>query len=334
MGIAAALSLPFFKSLGVTGNHYHDYVTIAMLPWACKPFFGLISDAFYIGGYSKRYYVFVSAFLAALVGILLALIKVSAHTAAGLFTLGNAGIMVIDLLMEGKYSELMATRAHGRSEIVTYVWFLCLSGGLIASVTVGPLADKGFIPTICWIAFGVAIQGIFPPLLGWIPEKRENKKWAEIRWDKLEENRDIFSLAAAMGLVAVGLGFVTIYSNYIGKLLYSVLGSIFLIFLTFRVMPPMLAKCNCYLFLQDALSVSLSGAIQYFFTAPPSCVKDGPHFSYLFFFTCKFFFWFQLPLLSFFKAHPTCVRVLARVNIFRSFRTHSIPMETQKIKHT
>lgn len=53
MGIAASLALPFFKELGVTGDRYHDYMTVAMLPWACKPFFGLISDSFYIlGGFS------------------------------------------------------------------------------------------------------------------------------------------------------------------------------------------------------------------------------------------------------------------------------------------
>lgn len=227
--------------------------------------------------------------MCALAALLLAVVTVGANTAAGLFTLGNAGVMVIDLLMEGKYSELIATRAHGRGEIITYVWFLCLTGGLLASVTVGPMADKGLISAICWIAFGFGFQGVFPPLLGWIPEKREGKKCAEIRWGKLQEHRDLFGLAAVMGLVAVGLVFVTIFSNFIGKLVYSVLGSLFLIWLTFRVMPPMLARCNCYLFLQDTLSISLSGSIQYFFTAPKECYPDGPHFSYLFFFTCESF---------------------------------------------
>ena len=232
--------------------------------------------------------MFSSAVIASLVALLLAVLDVSANTAAGLFTLGNAAIMVIDLLMEGKYSELMATRAQGRSEIITYVWFACLSGGLLASVTVGPMADKGLIQGICWIAFSVALQGIFPPVLGWIPETREGKQCAKIHWTKLREHRDIFALAGVMGLVAVGLVFVTIFSNFLGKLVYSVLGSLFLIWLTFKVMPSTLARCNCYLFLQDTLSISLSGAIQYFFTAPPECYPEGPHFSYLFFFTCRF----------------------------------------------
>lgn len=240
-----------------------------------------------VKGYSKRYYVCFSALFSAIVALLLATVTVSANTAAGLFTLGNAGVMVVDLLMEGKYSELMATRAKGRSEIITFVWLMCLTGGLLASVTVGPMADKGLIKAICWIAFGVAIQGTVPPLLGWIPEKREDKKCASIHWAKLQEHREIFGLAAIMGLVAVGLVFVTIFSNFLGKLVYSVLGSLFLIYLTFKVMPSTLARCNCYLFLQDTLSISLSGAIQYFFTAPPECYPEGPHFSYLFFFTCE-----------------------------------------------
>lgn len=285
MGMAGTLALPFFKALGVTGDRYHDYITVAMLPWACKPFCGLLSDAVYLGGYSKRYYVAVSALVGALAALLLAVAKPSANTAAGLFTLGNAGVMVIDLLMEGKYSELMATRAEGRGGIVTYVWFICLTGGLLASITVGPMADKGLITAVCWIASAVAAQGTIPPLLGWIPEVQNGKRWAEVRWQKLRDHREIFGLAAAMGLVAVGLVFVTIYADYVGKLVYGLTGSVFLIWLTFRVMPPTLARCNCFLFLADALSVSLGGSIQYFFTAGPECLVDGPHFSYLFFYT-------------------------------------------------
>ena len=118
-----------------------------------------------------------------------------------------------------------------------------------------------------------------------IPEIREGRKCILVKKDKLFEHKHLFALATSMGLIALGLIFVTLFSNYIGKLLYSVSGAIFLLVLTFRVLPTHLAKCNCYLFLQDALSISLAGAIEYFFTADETCLKNGPHFSYLFFFT-------------------------------------------------
>ena len=287
IGIARSLALPFFRNHGVTGQRYHDFMTISMLPWACKPFMGALSDAVYLLGYSKRYYIVFASFLAALIALLLAVVKVSAVSAAGLFSLANVGVMIVDLLMEGKYSELMATRAKGRPEIVTYVWILCLSGGLLASITVGPLADKNLINALCWVAFAVSIQGILPPLLGWIPETKVSNKCFLVRYEKLFEFKNMFALATSMGLIAVGLVFVTFFSNYIGKLSYSLLGSLFLIALSFKVLPKNLACCNCYLFLQDTLSFSLSGALEYFFTAGPECLENGPQFTYMFFFTCK-----------------------------------------------
>ena len=64
-------------------------MTVAMLPWACKPFVGALSDAVYFLGYSKRFYVSFAAFLSTLVALLLAVIDVDAVSAAGLFTLAN-----------------------------------------------------------------------------------------------------------------------------------------------------------------------------------------------------------------------------------------------------
>ena len=327
IGIARSLALPFFKLRGVTGQRYHDFMTIAMLPWACKPFMGALSDALYLFGYSKRVYLIFSCFLAALMALLLATVDVSTTTAAGLFTLANVGVMVVDLLMEGKYSELMATRAKGRPEIVTYVWAVCLVGGLIASITVGPLADRGWISKLCWVAFAFALQGIMPPLLGWIPETKIKGSCVKLHKDKLLEHRHMFALAASMSLIATGLVMVTFFSNYIGKLSYSLLGAAFLTILSFRVLPKTLACCNCYLFLQDTLSFSLSGALEYFFTADEECLPGGPKFSYMFFFTCMH------PcaprILS--NAHPR-IRVGARVRHLRTHRHWFIPVETQNFQ--
>ena len=327
IGIARSLALPFFKLRGVTGQRYHDFMTVSMLPWACKPFIGAVSDAVFVLGYSKRYYITFAAIIAALVALLLAVVDVDALTAAGLFTLANVGVMVVDLLMEGKYSELMAVRAKGRPEIVTYVWIMCMTGVLVASASVGPLADRGWISTICWIAFGAATQAIFPPLLGWVPETREGKRCISVKKEKLFEHKHLFALATSMGLVAMGLVFVTLFSNYIGKLVYSVLGSIFLLTLTFRVLPKRLAKCNCYLFLQDSLSISLAGAIEYFFTANETCLPDGPNFSYLFFFTCK-----MPPLRA--KSRSQKGRVVSGVLGVWPGGPHDLPMETQDIQDT
>ena len=227
----------------------------------------------------------------------------------------------------GKVLELMATRAKGRPEIVTYVWAVCLVGGLIASITVGPLADRGWISKLCWVAFAFALQGIMPPLLGWIPETKIKGSCVKLHKDKLLEHRHMFALAASMSLIATGLVMVTFFSNYIGKLSYSLLGAAFLTILSFRVLPKTLACCNCYLFLQDTLSFSLSGALEYFFTADEECLPGGPKFSYMFFFTCMHP---RAPrILS--NAHPR-IRVGARVRHLRTHRHWFIPVETQNFQ--
>ena len=46
------------------------------------------------------------------------------------------------MCVQGKYSELMNTKGAGQPGIVTYAWGLAMAGGLVAAVTVGPLADR------------------------------------------------------------------------------------------------------------------------------------------------------------------------------------------------
>lgn len=258
-------------------------MTLAALPWGTKALFGSISDSVPLGGYTKRYYIVLACIiLSAVAGVLASAEEISAREAAGLFCLGNLAICIVDLLIEGKYSELMRTRGEGRSDIVTFVWLMVMFGGLLASVIAGPLADQGIIQPLAWGALVMALLPILPLLFGWLPEE---KQVGCCMTGKLRQNRGIFFLALVMSLAAFSIAMATLFGSSYSKLFTSLGASLLLITIADKTLPPVLSSCNLFMFVVEVSSISLGGALQYFFVAPKTCLADGPHFSYVFFTT-------------------------------------------------
>lgn len=258
-------------------------MTLAALPWGTKALFGSISDSVPLGGYTKRYYIILSCILlSAVAGVLASASHITPHTAAGLFCLGNLAVCIIDLLIEGKYSELMRTRGEGRSDIVTYVWLCCMGGGLVAAVIAGPLADQGIIQPLAWGALVMAMLPLMPLVCGWLPEE---KQVSCLLTSKLRTNRGVFALAIAMSAAAFAIAMATVYGSPYSKLFTSIGAALFLLVAADKALPPVLSSCNAFMFIVEISSISLSGALQYFFITPHVCFPDGPNFSYVFFTT-------------------------------------------------
>eukprot|EP00660_Eupelagonema_oceanica_P012946 gene12946-23906_t len=38
--------------------------------------------------------------------------------------------------------------------------------------------------------------------------------------------------------------------------------------------------CNMYMYISDAMYIQICGFLDYYYTAGPGCVEDGPNFSY------------------------------------------------------
>lgn len=55
--MTGSAQLPYFKSIGVTGQMYQSYGTVAMTPWAMKAAIGMISDSLPVFGYHKKPYM-------------------------------------------------------------------------------------------------------------------------------------------------------------------------------------------------------------------------------------------------------------------------------------
>ncbi len=83
--------------------------------------------------------------------------------------------------------------------------------------------------------------------------------------------QQIFGLAALMAAFAISLAVITLIGSDTSVLVFSLLSSTILNVLAFRVLPPMLARCNFYMFLVAALYIQIDGALDYFYTAKPEC---------------------------------------------------------------
>ena len=99
------------------------------------------------------------------------------------------------------------------------------------------------------------------------------------------KNIKVFALAFVMAAAAMGLVAVEMLAGDEGQMIYACTVSALLCGLSFVALPRMLALCNTYMFLCDALYIQIDGAMDYFYTAEPTCLADGPHFSWNYYLT-------------------------------------------------
>lgn len=155
--------VPLYKDfMGLPAERFQSLTTVASTPWATKALMGALSDALPLFGYHKRSYIFISAVLGVIGLLVLAVITKTTppELAAFMFFLIMLFISVTDLLMEGKYAELMRQKPQTGSTLVTLVWGLIMFGSLLGSCVAGPVSDLGNPRILFWICVSC-----FPPEL-------------------------------------------------------------------------------------------------------------------------------------------------------------------------
>ena len=105
--------------------------------------------------------------------------------------------------------------------------------------------------------------------MGFLNDKRLPKGDRGIRYDKIKDHKAIFALAGLMAAAAIGLATANLLGTSQVVLIYSLVASAFVNGAAFFVLPPVLAKCNFYMFLVSAMYVQVSGALDYFYTSTP-----------------------------------------------------------------
>jgi hypothetical protein len=138
-----------------------------------KPMFGVLSDIVTIGKYHKRYWMIIGS----AIGIfgtfaLIIQLKVIPITVLFFFFM-HLEMIVLDLLSEGKYAEIMRD-TKGGSQIVAFVNACQGAGAIVSYAFVGPMADAALFQPLFLIALLAASVPVVFISMGWVPELRRH----------------------------------------------------------------------------------------------------------------------------------------------------------------
>lgn len=279
--------LPYFRNMGVSGERYQSFGTVADTPWAMKSAIGLLSDAVPLFGYHKRAYMIIVSVAGSLALAVLGFVEIPgrlAPLAALLLLLVELQAATVDLLSEGKYAEMMVKRPDTSSDLVSYVRILFCVGTFFGSMVSGPIADFLRARYIFIVAFPLAAQVILPIISGWFPEDRLPPSDRKVNYEKLTAHPDLVKLSVAMTGAAIVIGVSGLASGNVQSAL-SVSISMSLALLGFIWLPETLRCANLYLFLSKVFYLNVSGGTDYWFIAEEDCVPGGPKFSYTYYST-------------------------------------------------
>jgi hypothetical protein len=288
--LVMSLGLPLFKELGIDASRQQLYMTLIFAPWAMKPFIGVASDLFPIRGYNKRYFALYSI-LIGLVGCCVLLGLYQSGSAEGAIAAGPDAVRnfadwivicftavsyeaaTLDILGEGKYSELMRKYPESGSSIISFKFGWSLLGTIIITSFVGPMSDAGYFHVLFWIALMLSITPFYPTLMGWIPEKKRTKDepgmtklCACCLFDKgsFQEKKTPFLIITACGLAAPIMAAVTTYASLgIGLAVSAVLLVAFIV-ATYFIFPRTFFLVFLAIVLSYISSVSISSGLSYF----------------------------------------------------------------------
>lgn len=286
-----AIMLPLFQVVfKASQGEYQNYINIALMAWGAKPVVGLLSDVVPIAGFHKRTYMLLAALMSASACLAITGTTTAstgnftgAKAAAAFFFVVNLGCATLDLLTEGKYSELMVTRPETGSSLVSWAWGCAMVGGAIAAVFEGPMADAGAgtIRAVLLTAGGILVVSMWPIFNNWFSEPRAGPRDAVML--KLKGHGRIVGYGIAMSIGSVSLAVIALLFGRGAQLVAVFINVVLLSSLSFYCLPPIIAKANLYMFLKEALYVQIPGPLDFFFTAGPACIAGGPAFSYTYY---------------------------------------------------
>ncbi|KAL7536719.1 hypothetical protein ACHAXR_007360 [Thalassiosira sp. AJA248-18] len=305
MSLLWSVSLPLFKELGISASRQQLYTTMIISPFALKPFIGVASDLFPIRGYNKRYIALFSIFLG-LFGCSMLLVLYHTGSASAAVSQGPASVQrladlivvccfamnlevaTLEIMAEGKYSELMRLHPESGSSIITFKFVWSVAGMILTQTYVGPLSDKGYFHVIFWIALVLLSSPFFPTLWGWIPEKKrriEEQGMAKagccgILFDRglFQKKKTPFIAIAMSGLAAPLMSAVSTYANLGIGLVCLCFVLLALVATTYAVFPFTVFRITLGMMLLMLCRIRLTSGLSYFYTANSKCLPDGKKF--------------------------------------------------------
>jgi MFS family permease len=288
--LAHKAMLPLFKTaLHVDPLTMQLCTMVVMLPWSVKPVLGLLSDFVLLGGYHKRYWLLLSA----LVGCAGALGLLVTHTLGVAWCvvclLGiQLQVAMYDLLSEGKYSEVRNAHPETGSSITTLAQGMQTVGALVTIAYVGVLADGAHYTVIFALCLGMGVSMWPPTLLGWLPEEQCAPGTLLLKWahpERMRREWRTILVVAMCGLSSVVCGLLATLASPLAALCVSILLLGVILAGCWAVFPARMTDVALYLVLVSLGAPSIGSALDYFYTATPECLADGPHFSFTYYIT-------------------------------------------------
>ena len=136
------------------------------------------------------------------------------------FALVSFEASTLDILAEGKYSELMRVYPETGSSIISYKFGWALFGSMITVSIVGPLSDRGYFHVLFWVALALSVTPLYVTLAGWIPEKKRSIHESGMKsmckcclfdHGTFQERRAMFIIITISGLCSPIVSAVTTY---------------------------------------------------------------------------------------------------------------------------
>lgn len=279
--------LPLFKSMGLDAIQLQVYTAVALCPWTIKPLIGVLSDLIAIVGYHKKYMILFACMLG-IGGATGMVLEIQNPVVSVIFLIMiHFEIAVLDLLIEGKYAELMREHPETASDIVTMATGFQQAGFLVAIAFVGPLSDYYMFRTTHIIALILTTLPVIPVWYGWLPEKQiENAPYVLLDTKRIRQDWKIITVAMITGISAPAMAAISAFAAKWLGLLCGIVVIIISVLGGFLSMPhPLIARVALYQVLAQISKISFSNVFDYFFVADDICLPGGPHFDYLFYIT-------------------------------------------------
>jgi BT1 family len=283
----AASIMPWLKSLGVEAVHVQVFEALISSPWSVKPIIGAVSDLFPISGYHKRPWILMGMGIG-LSGcaVLLATTASNHHLipiVLGLTAL-HWDMATSDLLTEGKYAEEMRANPQTGSDLVTLVNGFQRCGDLVAMIYMGYIADHSQYLAFAIIMSVLAFIPVLPTIWGWLPEERRWRKFFHMDRSRWNQHKALLLVVLATGIsgpIVAGIG----TANRIASLIVSTAILLITVVGGYLAFPRIIANVALYQVLIFISRPNMGSAMDFFFTASPECVPNGPHFSFTYYIT-------------------------------------------------
>lgn len=301
--VVSSIMLPLFRDR-VDASTLQIYVMLSMIPWSIKPIIGLCSDYILLCGYNKRGWLVVSWFVGTCSAVLLVVFSLTSPAGGGgsqivLCFIGiNFEIALYDLLSEGKYAEIRRDNEHVGSDFTTLTQALQMTGLLAGVCIVGFLSDAQNYTVMYIMALVCCVVPIGPTLMGWLPEERvvapgpggaggnpvqlvDSSRFRQ-EWPKM-----VVVAICGLGGVTVSV-LTTVIPDPAGPLIGFGVALVFLggtLYGSHQVFAdyPLISAVALYQVVTTLSQPLIGSELDYFYTATPECLADGPHFTYAYY---------------------------------------------------